>query len=96
MNIKDKSKALAELMGGTPNSVGIWYSQHGWNPYQESISGYAQSMECLLKFPEVMCSHKFYPVGIDPYIENAKSLVDKEPTQANILDEILRMNGVEI
>jgi len=56
-------------------------------PYSETIAGLAQFASILLRFSQVMTlSHACH----EP-IWNAK-----EPTQENILDEILRMNGVAI
>ena len=92
MNEQEKSLALAELMEwelDSPLSTKYSYTKYNglnWRilePYDASQEGKAQFSDILLKFPEVM---------FDEY----KHWDLDECTQANILDEILRMNGVEI
>jgi hypothetical protein len=68
-------------------------------PYcKDSNTGLAQFAAILLKFPEMM---EEYCQGIKGHgfmrwSESDKDFVWLPPTQANILDEILRMNGVDI
>lgn len=115
MNIKDKSLALAELMGWertSPDHEGICTCDMGnvYNnlccPYTLSITGLAQFAAILLKFPEVMAGFDMHVwqhsddkttccMCGTAYVKG-ESIYCKLPTQANILDEILRMNGVEI
>ena len=63
-----------------------------FNPYSDDIFGRAQFASILLKFPEVMGRHDLY-MWNHP---NGAAIGATEPTQANILDEILRMNGVDV
>ena len=110
MNRNDKSLKLAELMGwkitdgegqykGSP-CVKVWPDRL-WSrllcPYEESEDGYTQAHAILLKFPEVMV-RVFPHVPVFDRNNNFKELQineDFEPTQENLLDEILRMNGVD-
>ena len=55
-----------------------------WEPYEETERGYAQFALLMLKFPEVM------------FTNTRKWLNGQDATQANILDEILRLNGYDI
>jgi len=100
MNEKEKSLKLAELMGwklhlGTDyeywsgmdkdlGGIGNYHCQ-SLDPY----TSLAQFAAILLKFPEVMDR------STHPEIMGGTGL-PFEPTQANILDEILRMKGVEV
>ena len=108
MNEHKKSLKLAEMMGwgviytnGYPkvdpafNSdfAGYLYLQ----PYESDTDGLAQFAAILLKFREVIpriCRNKWHKQGMQNVCRI--ELRDVEPTQANILDEILVMNGVEI
>jgi len=104
MNTKEKSLKLAELMGwetfsgteNTPNAVNIQYIRLKYgqsniggqllNPYcTDSVMGHSLSQfaAILLKFPEVLGHSLVYGCRFDG-----------ETMQANILDEILRMNGI--
>ena len=102
MNEQEKSIKLAELMGWerkpNPYSNGAYADEdyvwdvdvrliNGVYPYASHEFGLAQFAAILLKFPEVMI--RFMWGG-----EHGKYFIN--PTQSNILDEILRMNGVEI
>ena len=103
----EKSLALAKLMGwelrsnherieagmvdfeitNDPNLTGTILC-----PYKSNPTGLSQFAAILLKYPEVMVSKGRLFKG-DPTSYNTW---EKEPTQQNILDEILRMNGVEV
>ena len=101
MNTKDKSIKLAELMELTDrthaNSIYHYVMWNGkktaFTPYYGTDTGRAQFAAILLKFPEVMQYSNL--VWWDSYndCQNPDYL---PPTQANILDEILRMNGVDV
>jgi len=96
MNEQEKSLKLAELC---PDIWAFWKPEKDWNPYSESINGLAQFAAILLKFPEVMCSLvpiTYFDADEDERKSLRKTMNYNGPTQANILDEILRMNGVEI
>jgi len=92
MNTQEKSLKLAELV--PEFSCGFRKSQ--WNPYARGMAGLAQAHYILLKFPEVMTQ----TVEVERFGEMENEcmwdLVQHKPTQANILDEILRMNGIEV
>jgi len=101
---KQKSLALAELMGlkyhapydkdeyitikPTSSHIQREFGEDvKYKPYASDEEGLAQFAAILLKFPEVM-----------PYFVNNDGTVSTkleygEPTQVNILDEILRMNN---
>ena len=104
MNEPEKSLELAKLMlwqKASWNNSGVVDSDAETEPYlfcsQElgplmlnpyhPVDGLAQFAAILLKFPEVLYEPDSYGVLWGAHVE---------PTQANILDEILRMNGVEI
>jgi len=111
MNEQEKSLKLAELMGFAieyigPPDMATGYSRHtmfhkvsgamrSWEPYKESTFGLSQFAAILLRFPEVMTRQSF-----TNHFANAglsyRSHFQLEPTQANILNEILRMNGVDV
>jgi len=109
MNEQEKSLKLAALMGwklqdGTDFEYWSGMSKDlGWisNYHCQRLDPYtdlAQFAAILLKFPEVM--HKITR-HTGSYNSNMKFLGVQgrfivEPTQANILNEILVMNGVEI
>jgi hypothetical protein len=92
----EKSMMLAELMEWEVDSfrggayTTFWgYTTHG--PYMTTKTGLAMFAAILLKFPEVMLNmHDLECTCMAP------TCFVFEPTQANILDEILRMNGKEI
>jgi len=68
-----------------------------FNPYSSSVEGLAQFAAILLKFPEVIFSLvevTSIVTGRDMGHENRWYYYDFN--QSNILDEILRMNGVKI
>ena len=94
MNEQEKSLELAELMGWKLVTI---FGDADWHivrepaflnndkfpvlePYAYDADGLAQFAAILLKFPEVFEDFMYEFI----------------PTQSNILDEILRMNGVEI
>jgi len=80
MNEKEKSLELAKLMG--------WREKI--NPYGKG--GLAQFAAILLKFPEVF----EYAEGGGYLKPTEHGGCDMAPTQENILDEILKINGVNI
>ena len=98
MNEQEKSLKLAELMEwetrltcivkNAPSSVKVYADKESGigfaelQPYSKEEIGLSQFAAILLKFPEVM--------------EFSTEWTYNKPTQANILNEILRMNGVEI
>jgi len=62
-----------------------------YKPYSDDEEGYAQFAAILLKFPEVMaCQFRLVSLSSGSYFSRD---VTVKPTQANILDEILRMKG---
>lgn len=92
---EEKSLALAELMGlivSEDNSVmsrNAFDRSHDWkvyNPYEGNIAGLAQFAAILLRFPEVFDS-------VEDVIISCEDGAMRPFNQANILDEILRMNG---
>ena len=109
MNTEQKSLKLAELMGWSVKQHKIrtilgkdrvdfsldfdvndepFDSDMWMQPYANSKDGLAQFAAILLRFIEVMGT-------IDStQLPAISPLWDRKPTQANILDEILRMNGV--
>lgn len=109
MNVQEKSLKLAELMGWTIQDcafgkmIKVFNEQGGFHridlcPYddKEFGMGSAQFAAILLKFPEVMDQANNYGFADGMLICCSKHESYYEPTQANILDEILRMNGVEL
>jgi len=107
MTEQEKSLKLAELMGWRkyPHSPdmkrGVSYSVRGIDgmpsasivdlePYAATPIGRVQFAAILLKFPEVITHF------VDGEGELSTANTYGEPTQANILDEILRMNGEDI
>jgi len=107
MNEQEKSLKLAELMGW---EIETYYgdapyicASHFDNkikhiplvPYEMSQIGLAQFAAIFFKFREVMCNECFLSYEAHKGLSYCEPL-EKEPTQANILDEILRMNGVKI
>ena len=107
MTEKEKSLKLAELMGWKLVTI---FGDADWNivrepallnndefpvlePYVYGADGLAQFAAILLKFPDVMT---FVSYEADTTLKMYNGLELKEPTQSNILDEILRMNGVKI
>jgi len=105
MNEYEKSLKLAKLMGLSYNIIDCKDGymtieptcdhirrESGdvvqYTPYESDEEGLAQFAAILLKFPEVFPERLESYVGFEGWI--------KKPTQANILDEILVMNGVEI
>jgi len=109
MNEQEKSLKLAELMGwkvepdqynkplvfsGIKSKVlyGTYYEELCM--YSDEEEGLAQFAAILLKFPEVMLRivHRTTVSSIRRESLHEDFLVN--PTQANILDEILRMNGI--
>lgn len=111
MNEHEKSLKLAELMGWKVETVEEWHwpqfisvvpygcsSTNSLRPYDESPDGRAQFAAILLRFPEVFESFVEQSVegtNIDGTEQCADFWPNGEPTQANLLDAILRMNGIE-
>ena len=107
MNTQDKSLKMAELMGvticvGHTSAIndcnGLSIGKE-WHPYDDWVEGRSQFAAILLKFPEVMLRFKwrYRPIVLDAESKaRAKKIWNIQPTQANILDEILRMNGVNM
>jgi len=105
MNEQEKSLKLAELMGWEVekhiySDLSITTCIRGTDeelcPY-EYEDGLAQFAAILLEFIEVMYSHAI--VNTLTYAEGCYEFAwnnDEQPTQAKILDEILRMKGVDI
>ena len=96
MTEQEKSLKLSELMGWRLYENEGKFFTHDMGclcPYNELPrgSGRAQFAAILLRFPEVMARF----VGVKNEYE-ITMLPWNEPTQANILDEILRMNGVDV
>jgi len=103
MNEQEKSLKLAELMGWELDYNKLWDEWHVLNlfprghiatilqPYANSEQGHAQFATILLKFPEVFST---FDCRITSNPKNVMWLNGEKPTQSNILDEILRMNGV--
>jgi hypothetical protein len=92
VNTREKSLELAELMGwDVQTDQGITTmpapSRDILCPYDTYLNGRAQFADILLEYTEVM--HKLTS-GTNRFWHGCK------PTQANILDEILRMNNIEI
>ena len=59
-----------------------------------NVNGRAQFAAILLRFPKVM--ERFVEAYEVEYEAIEIEIINEQPTQANILDEILRMNGKEI
>lgn len=101
MNGQEKSLALAVLMGWELVSTqgNHWINNWGYTAshsvdcYLDPYNNLAQFAAILLKFPEVMGRRVAHPT-IDPDRGMSVSLwTIVEPTQENILDEIIKMNG---
>lgn len=89
--VEEKAFLLAELMGWEVYAVGKIYTiaiTEKLNPYDsKSNEGLSQFAAILLKFPEVMR----YP---EYFTDDERNWI--KPTQSQILDTILEMNGVEL
>lgn len=107
MNIKDKNKKLAELAGIKTSESGLGFiyivdsRQNEWkiiSPYEKSINGLAQFAYVFLKWPNVMLEFVELSCGCDSIGDSCcgKIIMKELPTQAEILDEILRMNDIKI
>jgi len=106
MTNDEKSLKIAELMGWKGYYTDftrhdfIWdcnpdfdCTQYKLEPYEKSEEGLAQFAAILLKFSDIM--QRFGRLNGVWHIRCKKhEITEREPTQANILDEILRMNGV--
>jgi len=104
MKEQEKSIKLAKLMGWDMSDVlGKDYittsmgqpeflAQMCLRPYGSMPNDLAQFAAILLKFPEVMWSLGSNPEGL----LNIPTQWFNKPTQSNILDEILKLNGVKI
>ena len=106
MTEQEKSLELAKLMGWkitTLTGGADWHLVREdvlqisdmypvLEPYAQCSEGLAQFAAILLKNPEVMMR---FNGCICPERECEQS-TESEPTQENILDEILRINGVKI
>ena len=86
LNIYDESEAFVFTAIPERGSRAKYFT--GLNPYNATDVGLAQFAAILLKFPEVFPERLESYVGFEGWF--------KKPTQANILDEILAMSGVEI
>lgn len=107
MNEQEKSLKLAELMGwrivyheecyaNVQKDSGNPLKTESLEPYcEDSNLGLAQFAAILLKNMEVLAHFCRADIRSEQDNEFSVELVG-EPTQANILDEILRMNGVAI
>jgi len=99
-SVKEKSRMLAELMGWNPYGIhdNAYYMVSFMGnivraePYLGTKKGLAQFAAILLKFPEVMMEWSYIHTDGIGWIDGADKSCGK-PTQANILDEILRMEG---
>jgi len=95
MKEKEKSLELSKLMGWDVTEIrgnkvicnNIEFQGQRLEPYAQSSYGLAQFAAILLKFPLAMQQMTSF-IGIGPWL--------REPTQSNILDEILRMSGVKL
>jgi len=111
MNEQEKSLKLAELAEWEEaDATNIWTGEDLWNinshycplePYQNTRDGLAQFAAILLKFPEVMGSVTFNrATNKRTYLTTTQDgnriTGSADVTQANLLDEILAMHGVEI
>jgi len=72
-------------------------------PYKKSPTGLAQAAAIFFKFPKVMtrfvsadCDEGGFNGFVIMNYEHYQASDEDVPTQSNILDEILRMNGKEI
>jgi len=103
MKEKEKSLELAKLMGWTDTKSihemlrhdvwVVWGGRHNrLCMYEANNDGLAQFAAILLKFPEVF----EYAEGGGYLKPTEHGGCDMAPTQENILDEILRMNGVKL
>ena len=101
MNTQEKSLKLAELMGwiigyGPTRITAIGagcHCQYRFEPYENTHDGLAQFAAILLKYKEVMARF----CGVAEVNEGVRvAQIGGGVTQTNILDEILRMNGVEL
>ena len=81
MDTQRKGQALAKLH---PDIVSGTWPTTLWNPYDSGTYGLAQFAAILLESPEVHA----WQVDGDGFVEGV-------PTQASLLDDILRMNGIE-
>jgi len=99
-SIEEKTEMLADLMGWElieSNQGGYWRDKntgyrltliaYQFTPYSSNMEGLAQFAAILLRFSYVLERFtKEFPSG--------KWMLEKEPTQERILDEILKMNRV--
>jgi len=97
MKETEKSLELAKLMGWREfKSTGAYmifseYELSELKPYCSDTQGLAQFGAILLKFPAV-----FEYASAGGFIKYNDGYTYTEPTQENILDEILRINGVKL
>ena len=111
MNQEDKSIELAKLMGWLhedEESTAPWIWLQWLEPYNNTRIGRSQFAAILLRFPEVIekfvCTegHKHLNCTTKEQYDGYGGLfqgfipVEKPFTQESVLDEILKMNGVEI
>ena len=103
MNEQEKSVKLAELMGWDEfKHTGAYvvfseYELSELKPYCTDVQGLAQFAAILLKFPEVIFRQAditSIDTGKDIGFDSRWHYYDFNQTE--ILDEILRMNGVEL
>jgi len=107
MDTQGKSSALAKVMGWDLSTYGTKLPEHMreeriqvapfddmvLDPYSTEPNGLAQFAAISLKFPEVL---NMYSCKVT---NNPRSPIWKDgnkPTQENMLDEILKMNGIKI
>ena len=109
MNEHEKSLKLADLMGWKIRDDCLshrgyhlietksynWLHHSYLSPYSDSEESLAQFAAILLKFPEVMIRFVDDATSGEGTFGKEYYGYDK-PTQANILNEILVMNGVKI
>jgi len=111
MNIKDKGIALSKLMGWdvvTLTGDSDWYVVREailkldeypvLEPYSPRGEGLAQFAAILLQFPDVFAEFDKNKYGWEQRdCEGNWNVGDEyKPTQENILDEILKLNGVKL
>ena len=102
MNTQEKSLKLAELMGWKPKwnnmaceGVPKIFDYGFLEPYASGNNGRAQFAAILLKFPEVMARWCYITKDDENKFDTTGAII-VQPYQGAILDEILRMNGVEL
>jgi len=102
MNEKEKSLELAKLMGWRVHVYDTHVNFDGGvidgvlQPYEKSKSGLAQFGAIELQHKKVMMRFAF-DLCDDRWLDSKDGeLFHGEPTQENILDEILKLHGVKL